>query len=169
MEAVVDSKLGGFSVIALTFVVAMIFAIIPLPDVVPVKLGYLRPEWVVLVLIYWVIALPHRVGIAIAWMVGLIVDVLLGSLLGQHAIAFIIVAYIVSSLYQRLRMFSVWQQSMIVFATVGLNQLINIWIESIAGFGEWNMWYLLASVMSALLWPWVFLALRYLRRQFNVT
>ena len=155
--------------IALTFVVAMVLAIVPLPDSVPVELGYLRPEWVVLVLIYWVIALPRRVGILVAWSVGLIVDVLLGSLLGQHGIAFIIAAYIASSLYQRLRMFSLWQQSMIVFAIVGLNQLINFWIESIVGIGDWNMWYLLASVVSALLWPSVFFLLRYLRRQFNVT
>lgn len=161
--------MAGLWVIALTFVVAMVLAIVPLPDSVPVELGYLRPQWVVLVLIYWVIALPHRVGIGVAWIVGLIVDVLLGSLLGQHAIAFIIVAYIASSLYQRLRMFSLWQQSMIVFAIIGLNQLINFWIESIVGFGDWNVWYLLASVVSALLWPSVFLLLRYLRRQFSVT
>ena len=161
--------MAGLWVIALTFVVAMVLAIVPLPDSVPVELGYLRPQWVVLALIYWVIALPHRVGIGVAWVVGLIVDVLLGSLLGQHAIAFIIVAYIASSLYQRLRMFSLWQQSMIVFAIIGLNQLINFWIESIVGFGDWNVWYLLASVVSALLWPSVFLLLRYLRRQFNVT
>lgn len=169
METVIDNKIGGLCIIALTFVLAMILAIIPLPDAVPVELGYLRPEWVVLVLIYWVIALPTRIGIVIAWMVGVIVDVLLGSLLGQHALAFIVVAYIASSLYQRLRMFSLWQQSMVVFALVGVNQLINFWIESIAGFGDWNMWYLLASVVSALLWPSAFLLLRYLRRQFNVT
>ena len=83
--------MAGLWVIALTFVVAMVLAIVHLPDSVPVELGYLRPEWVVLVLIYWVIALPRRVGILVAWSVGLIVDVLLGSLLGQHGIAFIIV------------------------------------------------------------------------------
>jgi len=169
MEAVADTRASGLWVIAVTFVAAMVLAIIPLPDFVPAKLGYLRPEWIVLVLIYWVIALPHRIGIAIAWCVGLLSDVLLGSLLGQHAIAFIVVAYIATSLYQRLRMFSVWQQSMIVFATVGLNQLINFWIESIAGLTEWNIWYLRASVVSALLWPWVFLLLRYLRRRFDVS
>jgi rod shape-determining protein MreD len=161
--------MAGLWVIALTFVVAMVLAIVPLPDSVPVELGYLRPQWVVLVLIYWVIALPRRVGILVAWSVGLIVDVLLGSLLGQHGIAFIVVAYIASSLYQRLRMFSLWQQSMIVFAIIGLNQLINFWIESIVGIGDWNLWYLLASVISALLWPSVFFLLRYLRRQFKVT
>ncbi|MDZ7686843.1 MAG: rod shape-determining protein MreD [Gammaproteobacteria bacterium] len=123
----------------------------------------------VLVLIYRVIALPHRVGIIIAWCLGLLMDVLLGDLLGQHGIAFIVVAYIAQSLYQRLRMFTVWQQSGIVLAIVGLNQLINFWIENFVGLAEWSMWYLLPSVVSALLWPWIYLVLRYLRRVFDVT
>lgn len=163
----VNAWLSG-AVIALSFMVAMILTVISMPGFVPVELGYLRPEWVVLTLIYWVIALPQRIGIAAAWVVGLLVDLLLGSLLGQHALAFIIVAYIASNVYQRLRMFMVWQQSMIVFAITGLNQLINFWIESIAGVAEWSMWYLFPSVVSAFLWPWVFLILRYARRKFNV-
>ncbi len=169
MATVADSPSNGTWVIALTFFVAMILAVMPMPEFAPVVLGYLRPEWVVLVLIYWIIALPQRVGIAVAWSSGLFVDVLLGSLLGQHAVAYVVVAYVASSLYQRLRMFSVWQQSMIVFATIGLNQLINFWIESIAGLTDWNIWYLLTSVMSAFLWPWIFLMLRYLRRRFHVS
>lgn len=163
-----NTGIGGITVIVLSFVVAMMLAVISMPTFVPVELGYLRPEWVVLTLIYWVIALPQRIGIAVAWVVGLSVDVLLGSLLGQHALAFIIVAYIASSIYQRLRMFAIWQQSLIIFAIVGLNQLINFWIESITTMTEWSMWYLFPSVVSAFLWPWVFLILRYFRRRFNV-
>ena len=165
----VSARIGGTWVIAFTFFVAMILAVIPLPEIFPSEVGYLRPEWVVLVLIYWVIALPQRVGIVIAWITGLLMDVLLGSLLGQHAISFVIVAYIAVSLYQRLRMFSLWQQSLEVLAMVGLDRLINFWIESIAGLTEWNLWYLLASVVSALLWPLVFLLLRTLRRKFGVS
>jgi rod shape-determining protein MreD len=99
----------------------------------------------------------------------LMMDVLMGSLLGQHAIAYILMAYVTYSLYQRLRMFAIWQQSLVVFAIVGLNQLINFWIENIAGVADWTLWYLLPSLMSALVWPWVFLLLRFLRRTFHVT
>ncbi|HKI73230.1 MAG TPA: rod shape-determining protein MreD [Pseudomonadales bacterium] len=169
MEMVVRVRANGLWVIPLTVFVAMILSVVSLPEYVPAPVGYLRPEWVALVLIYWVIALPQRVGVVTAWCIGLLMDVLLGDLLGQHAIAYMIIAYIGQNLYQRLRMFTVWQQSLIVFAIVGLNQLINFWIESIAGTAEWSMWYLLPSVVSALLWPWVFLILRYMRRVFNVT
>lgn len=121
-----------------------------------------------MVLIYWVIATPHRIGIAVAWSCGLLVDVLRSSLLGQNALALIVVAYVAASLYQRMRMFSVWQQGMVVFAIIGLSQLINFWIDSISGSGNWSLLYLLPSAVSALLWPWVFLSLRYVRRRFDV-
>lgn len=160
---------NGWWVIPLTLFVAMILSVVSLPESIPAQVSYLRPDWVALVLIYWVIALPQRIGVLFAWCVGLLVDVLLGDLLGQHAIGFMIIAYISQNLYQRLRMFTVWQQSMIIFAIVGLNQLINFWIKSMAGTAEWTMWYLLPSIVSAFLWPWVFLTLRYLRRVFNVT
>jgi rod shape-determining protein MreD len=168
MDGVADIRIGGLSVIAASLVAAMILSVISLPDIVPDRVGYLRPEWVVLVLIYWVIALPHRVGVIVAWCVGLMMDVLLGDLMGQHGICLVVVAYVAQNLYQRLRMFSVWQQSLVVFGIVGVNQLINFWIESIADHVSWSLWYLLPSVTSGLLWPWVFLVLRYLRRVFNV-
>ncbi|HIG40161.1 MAG TPA: rod shape-determining protein MreD [Gammaproteobacteria bacterium] len=169
MAAVAEIRSNGLWVIVASFIIAMLFSVVALPDSIPWELGYLRPQWVVLVLIYWIIALPHRIGIVVAWLVGLLLDVLLGSLLGQHGMAFIVVAYIASSLYQRLRMFAVWQQSLIVFATVGLSQMINFWVENLAGLSEWDMWYLVSAFISALLWPWVFMVLRYLRRVFNVT
>ncbi|MBV1876890.1 MAG: rod shape-determining protein MreD [Pseudomonadales bacterium] len=152
----------------MTFAIAMLLAVVSLPDSLPRELGHLRPQWIELVLIYWVIALPHRVGIVVAWTIGILMDVLLGSLLGQHGLAFIIVTYISSSLYQRLRMFAVWQQSLIVFAIIGLSLLINFWIENIVGLAEWSLWYLLPAIVSALLWPWIFLCLRFSRRFFHV-
>ena len=169
MDMTVDARMNGIWVIGLSLVAAMSLAVVSLPESIPSELGYLRPEWVTLVIVYWVIALPNRVGIVVAWAIGLLMDVLLGTLLGQHAIAYMIVAYIAYTLYQRLRMFAIWQQSLVIFVIVGLNQLINFWIESIAGIVDWTMWYFLPSVISALVWPWVFLLLRFMRRSFNVT
>ncbi len=147
----------------------MLLSVMALPDFVPSEMGYLRPEWVALVLVYWVIALPHRVGIISAFLLGMLMDVLLGSLLGQHSLAYIVAAYIAANLYQRLRMFAVWQQSLVVFAIVGLCQLINYWVERLAGLSEWSHWLLMPALVSALLWPWVFGLLRFLRRFFRVT
>jgi rod shape-determining protein MreD len=169
MEAVVETRGSGIFVIALSILLAMVLAIVPMPYFVPAELGYLRPDWVALVMTYWIIALPHRVGIMTAWFIGFIMDILLGSLLGQHALAFVVIAYVAASLYQRLRMFSVWQQALVVFAILGINELINFWAESIAGLTKWSTWHLLPALTGALLWPWIFLMLRSLRRRFGVT
>lgn len=151
-------------VIALSFAIAFILSIVPLP----VWLQWLRPEWAALVLIYWVIALPRRVGTSVAFCVGIILDVLEGATLGQNALALVVVAYFASLVYQRLRMFVLWQQAMMVFILIGINQLVCQWVHSLSPLGERSLAFLLPAVASALFWPWVFIGLRHYRRQFQV-
>jgi len=169
MTAVVDQSTRGWWVIIVSFFAAMIFAVVTLPDLLPLEFGFLRPDWVLLVLIYWVIALPQRVGVLTGWVLGLMMDILLGTLMGQHAFVFMVIAYFAENLYQRLRMFAVWQQSLVVLVLVGIAQLLSFWIESLVGPKDWSLWMLLPAVMSALVWPWMFLLLRFLRRFFGVT
>lgn len=163
------NPLIGIPVILATVIIGMVLAVVPLPVFVPLELWYVRPDWVAMILVYWVIALPHRVGLFSAWVIGIAMDVLLGNFIGQHALSYVILAYIAVNLYQRLRMFSVWQQALVVFAMLGLNQLINFWVESIAGLADWSLWYLFPAFSGALLWPWVFLLLRGVRRRLGVT
>ena len=169
MIAVADNKTGGLVTIWIIIIAGMVLALVPMPQLVPIELGFLRPDWVAMVLVYWIIALPHRVGILTAWLAGIAMDVLLGSLIGQHALSYVLIAYVALSLYQRLRMFSVWQQSTVLFVLLGINQLVGFWIESIAGLADWRFWYLLPALSGAFLWPWVFLMLRSLRRWTGMT
>ena len=169
MIAVADNKTGGLVTIWITIIAGMVLSVVPMPQLVPIELGFLRPDWVALVLVYWIIALPHRVGILTAWLAGIAMDVLLGSLIGQHALSYVLIAYVALSLYQRLRMFSVWQQATVLFVLLGVNQLVGFWIESIAGLADWRFWYLLPALSGAFLWPWVFLMLRSLRRWTGMT
>ena len=81
MATVAGERDSSLWVILLTFTVAMLFSVVSLPEFIPWQLGYLRPQWVELVLIYWIMALPHRIGIFSAWVLGLFVDVLTGSCL----------------------------------------------------------------------------------------
>jgi rod shape-determining protein MreD len=164
----VEQRGRGYWVILFSFSVAMVLSLVTIPNALPWEFGFLRPDWVLLVLVYWVIALPHRVGALTAWVLGLVMDVLLGTLIGQHALIFLIVVYIAENLYQRLRMFAVWQQSMVVFALIGLAHLLGYWVDRLVGVGEWSWWLLLPPVVSAFVWPWMFLLLRALRRFFAV-
>jgi rod shape-determining protein MreD len=83
-----SSRTQGIWVIVLTFFIAYLLAIVPVPEW---AMSY-RPEWVPLVLIYWVMALPYRVGIGSAWIAGLVLDILEGSILGLNALALVIIA-----------------------------------------------------------------------------
>lgn len=164
-----DEKPGGLVVIWITIVAGMVLVVAPMPQFIPAELGFLRPDWVAMVVVYWSIALPHRVGIFTAWLAGIVVDVLLGSLIGQHALSYVLIAYVSASLYQRLRMFSVWQQAGIVFALLVANELVGFWIETTTGLRDWSFWYLLPALSGAFLWPWVFLILRFFRRGVGMT
>ena len=72
-----------------SFMVAMILRIIPLPK----DLALLNPDWVAIVLLYWILAVPERCGVLRAWTIGLVVDALTGRLLGQHALAYGVMVY----------------------------------------------------------------------------
>lgn len=154
----------GTSVILLSFVVAYLLAVMPLPD----WLQVVRPEWVALVLIYWVMALPKRIGIATAWLVGLVLDVLHGSLLGQHALAFSIITFLSLQLYQRIRVFPLWQQSVTVGVLVAFGQMLVLWVKGIIGQSPDTWIYWVSSLVSMLAWPIIYILLRNLRRKFNI-
>ncbi|ROS01241.1 rod shape-determining protein MreD [Sinobacterium caligoides] len=159
----IDSN--GTWVIALTFILAFILAVMP----VPAWLVWARPEWVMLVLIYWVLALPHRVGLGVAFIVGLLQDALLGVVLGVNTLSLLVVAYICLMLYQRMRNYSLWQQAGLVFILVGLGEMLARWLESFSNHDVPTLQFLLSSLCSALIWPWFMLSMRALRRRFRVS
>ncbi|GAB6041295.1 rod shape-determining protein MreD [Endothiovibrio diazotrophicus] len=152
-------------VVAASLIVALILTIVPLPEAV----DPFRPEWATLVLIYWCLALPTRVGLGTAWMVGIMLDVLKGTLLGQHALGMTMVAFIVLKLHLRIRVHPLWQQAISVGLLLALNQLLVLWIHGMMGrpITDWLHWAPTAS--GALLWPLVFVALRRLRRRFHLS
>jgi rod shape-determining protein MreD len=165
---VANNKAWGVVTIWSTIFVGMVLAVVRMPQSLPGELGFLRPDWVAMILVYWIIALPHLAGIRLAWLAGIAVDVLLGSPIGQHALSYVLIAYVAASLYQRARMFSVWQQAIILFALLWLNQLVGFWIESIVSPTDWSVWYFLPAVSGSFLWPSVFMILRYLRRRTGI-
>jgi rod shape-determining protein MreD len=162
---VADREGRGYGVILLTFVAAYVLAIIPLPP----WLQWGRPEWVALTLIYWCIALPYRVGIVTGLLLGVGLDVLEGSVLGQNAFALVVVALLSLMLYQRLRAYNLWQQAAVVFILVGINQLICQWVQNLEGVSALPLLFLLPAFSSALLWPVVLHILRGLRRYYRVS
>ena len=152
-------------IIATSFLVALVLSILPWP----VWTEQFRPDWVALVLIYWCIALPTRVGVGTAWSVGLMLDVLYGSMLGENALAKSVIAFLAVRFHLQLRMFPRWQQAVVILLLVIVNNLLVLWVKHLAGQAPSTWSYLTPSIVSMLLWPWLFVILRDIRRHGNVS
>ena len=151
-------------VIGMTFVVALLLSVMPMPAML--ELG--RPMWLAMVLAYWVMALPHRVGLLTAWVAGLAIDVLYGQIFGQHALVMTLIAWMMLLLHQRIRRFPLWQQSLVMLPVLGIAQMLLLWLNSLTGSRPPTLLFLLPVIVSAVLWPWVFSVLRGVRRRFHV-
>lgn len=155
----------GGAFIALSLILAAILAIVPMPA----WLELWRPEWVALVLVYWVIALPHKVGLITAWITGFFIDILEGSLLGLNALAFTAIAYVALNLYQRMRMFTPLQQSTTILMLIGVQQLLVFWVLTATGQNTArDLAFVFSALSSALIWPVLFPLLRYWRRAWQI-
>jgi rod shape-determining protein MreD len=154
---------GGWLIVA-SFLLAYVLTILPLPE----GLTQARPDWVALVLVYWCFALPERVGVTIGWLAGLMQDAVQSSLLGQHALAYTVLAYLTLKLHQRVRVFPLWQQALSVMLLLLLTRLLILWSNGFVGRPLPVMDYWLGALAGAALWPVVFFLMRELRHSFNV-
>jgi len=158
------SAIRNYRIIYSTFFIGLMCSIVPLPLI----FNAFRPDWMILVIFYWVLALPHRVGIVHAFILGVLQDLLLGSTLGMHALVFPILAYSVSINYQRIRRFAMVQTTVLVGVFVVTSKLSLYAIASNIQDIVVHRDYFWSIFTSMLIWPWFFLALRYIRTRFKV-
>ena len=135
---------------------------------VPAGLQWLRPEFPLIVLAYWALVIPERFGLLVAMLVGVFQDSLTASLLGLHMLSYVLVVAFILFTYQRLRMLGIWQQAFVIFALFAIEQFIECRIARLAGQPAQGWWFLLPALSSALVWPWVVVSLRGLRRKTGV-
>jgi len=159
-----DNQPNSGWVIVATLAAAFLLSVIPLPPV----MEHGRPEWVALVLIYWVMDLPHRVGMVVAWAAGLLLDVMYGSVFGQHALSLSVMAFVTHVLHLRLRVYPVLQQSLIVVLLVGVHLLISLAVQTTLTGHRVSMAYWLPMLTSAMIWPWLLIVLRSMSNRFLV-
>lgn len=158
-------SLLGRLVIAGSILLALMLSILPLPEVI----APFRPDWLLLTLVYWTIALPHRANVGTAFIAGLLLDVLLGSVLGGNALALVIPVYLAATQFQRIRNYSVWQQAFVIGALAMFNKLLIFWAAYMNRDIQLDYHYFWSIVSSMVFWPWVFLLLRKCRRQFSLS
>jgi rod shape-determining protein MreD len=111
----------------------------------------LHPDFVALVLLYWCTHKPFRVGIGIAWIMGVFADVADASLFGQHALAYTVLAFGGIILHRRMQMFDLRQQTLQIFPVLLLTYVVYALVHwQLHSYVTWT--YFLGCVVSAMLW-----------------
>ncbi len=114
---------------AISLVLTLALGVVPLPDYIEP----LRPDWVAVVLLYWSLMAPRRFSLLTAFWMGLAIDTLSGALLGQNALALLVIVYVADRFHLRLRVFPVSQLAITVFVLLGLYEFVLFWVDGIAG------------------------------------
>ncbi|MDW6091037.1 rod shape-determining protein MreD [Vibrio rhizosphaerae] len=159
-----SNVLKGHVVIWISFFCALVLQTIPWPG----ALELFRPSWILLILCYWVLALPHRVNVGTALILGLLWDLILGSTLGIRGMMLSIIVYIVAMNFLILRNMALWQQAIVIgLLTIALDFMV-LGGEFLFRPVEFNPLSLWGGIISCILWPWLFLLLRRVRRYWNI-
>lgn len=155
----------GRWIILFTVFLGLIWMIIPLGSFAPA-----RPAGLLLVLIYWATAVPNRVSIGAGWWSGLLLDIVTGTLLGQHSLAYCIVLYMAQHRYPRFQVYIFWLQLLALASLLVLYELTLLGIRLfIQEFTPEYTWGWLSIVTSLLLWPLLFVILSDIRRRYQVS
>ncbi len=122
-----ESRHWGAPVVSL--LLGLMFSVFPLPGAIE----SFRPDWVAMALLYWSLVEPQRFSLLTAMAMGIALDTLTGALLGQHALALLIIVYLSQRFHFRIRAFPASQVVMIAVALLALYEFVLFWIDGVAG------------------------------------
>lgn len=133
----------------ISVLLGLILSILPLPR----WLEIVRPDFLVIVVLYWSIMVPRAGGITLAFASGLALDALKGVVLGQHALALSLATYLAIKLHLRVRIFPIWHQALTVLWLLALYQFVLFWVDGATGHPITNYSRWLPAFTGAVLWP----------------
>ena len=125
---------------------AVFFNFIPFGQAIPI------PDMVAVVLVFWNAFLPTKVGLMVAWILGIIMDVHSGSLLGQHALAYSVLSYGAISLHRRLLWYSTFSQTIQILPLFAISMIIIAFIRFISDGGVAPWWYFFRPIFDGFAW-----------------
>jgi rod shape-determining protein MreD len=152
------------ALIAWSFMLAFVLMVVPMSF----QWRWCRPEFVVLLVIYWSLFSPQYFGLSMAWCVGLFQDLLESTLLGFNALGILLIAYICHLVSQRMRHYVLWHQALWIFILVGVFQLFSNWLTGFMGPMLNSPAFLLPALISSFLWPLLVVVMRYLQLKFRL-
>ena len=141
--------------VIMTLIVGLMLTLMPLPE----SVDAFRPDSLTLRVIFWAMQMPRSCSIGTAWVIGLILDVTQGTILGQHALAFCVVAFMTVRFHLLIRVFPLSQLSATVFAMLAVYQFLLFWINGVVGEDAQSIVYWAPVITGALIWPFLFMFL----------
>ena len=135
--------------IAKSVLVALVLTLVPLPA----WLAIIRPDFLVLVVFYWSVQTPRSAGIGLGWVCGLLLDAFQGPVLGEHALAVALVAYLGVREHQRIRTKPLVQQALVLLAVLALYEFVLWAIDGWSGHPLTTPLRWVPALTGALLWP----------------
>jgi len=139
--------------IAVTILVALVLNMLPWRNIAGI------PDWVALALVFWCVREPRRIGIGLAWLLGIVMDAANGALFGQHALAYSALAFASIALSRRMLWFPLWPQAVHVLVLLLASQLLMLAVRLFTGAAFPGFLYFAGSVIAAALWPLVTIVL----------
>jgi len=111
------------------------------------------PDLLALVLVFWSIHQPQRIGIGVAFVFGMLIDVHQGAMLGQHALSYTVLSFLAIAIHRRLLWFTVPSQALQVLPLFAASHAIELSARMLSGGSFPGFWLLLAPLLESLLWP----------------
>lgn len=137
--------------IAVGFIVALLLTILPIPEM----LSAFRPPWVLLLVLYIEYYLPGNFKLTALLLVGLLLDVLLSTVIGEHSFALLLVTWIASTKSRRFQFFSMTQQIVLIGFFCLLYQSIISFVDALLGFHYSVLFPVATAILSMFFWPWI--------------
>ena len=149
-------------IMLITIIFGLFLTLITLP------LGYYAPEWMLLVVIYWAMAMPSNNKMFLAFLSGIILDIVFGQALGVSSLFYVVLIYFILRLYNSLRYMTIAQQAVVLFFFIFIKQHLLVWLYYIIDRNIDYQALLVGSIISAFVWPLIYYTLRFVRRKFHI-
>ena len=146
-------------VLPVSLLLALLLGLVPLPEI----MQPLRPYWLALVLAYWILEEPDKIGVGVAFVLGLFADLAFGGLLGEQAMRLVILAFILDRFRPRMRFFPLSQQAVAIGGLLLNDRVVSFVIHVVLGEVQLPWTYWVSPLLGMLLWAPLYLVLDALR------
>ncbi|ESQ17501.1 MAG TPA: rod shape-determining protein MreD [Chromatiaceae bacterium] len=144
-----------------SLLLALFLTVLPLPH----WAIHYRPQWVALVLIFWAMNVPQRVGVFWGFGVGIMLDVISGSVLGKNALGLSVVCFLALVLHQRILPFPPLQQAFSVWLLLLVERLLSLWTMGAIGQPTPSPLYWMPTFVGMAIWPWLSVVMQWVRER----